>query len=53
MIELFSGTGLLISCGIFLFLWFRDRKYPDQKKTGFGFIFMGALMVIAHLMDWL
>ena len=53
MVELLSGIGLFSSGGIFLFLWYRDRKYPDQKKIGFGFVVMGALLILTYFMGWL
>ena len=53
MIEVLSGIGLVVSGSIFLFLWFRDRKYPAQKKIGFFFVFSGAILVVGHLMGWL
>jgi hypothetical protein len=53
MFELLLGIGLFSIGGGFLFLWYRDRKYLDQKKIGFSFVVMGALLILAYFMGWL
>jgi hypothetical protein len=47
-----SGIGFLAGGGILLFLWYRDRKHPDQKKLGYGFLAIGALLVFARVIGW-
>jgi len=47
-----SGIGFLVGGGVLLFLSYRDRKYPDQKKFGYRFLAIGALLVVARVMGW-
>ncbi len=44
---------MILSGVTFLFLWFRDRKYPDQKKIGFFLLLFGVILVAGNLMGWL
>jgi hypothetical protein len=50
VLGIIAGVGFLASGAGFLFLWCRDRKYPDQKKLGYGFVAIGAILVLARLM---
>lgn len=47
------AAGFLIAGTGFLFLWYRERKFPDQKKLGFLFVAMGTLLLLAQSMGWL
>jgi len=49
VLEIIAGGGFLASGAGCLFLWYRDRKYPDQKKLGYGFVAIGAILVLARL----
>lgn len=52
VLGLVSGTCSLIGGGIFIFLWYRDRKHPNHKKLGYGFLAVGALLLLARFMGW-
>ena len=52
ILELVSGIALLVPGSIFLFLWYRDRRHPDQKKLGYGFLAVGLLLLLARFMGW-
>jgi len=52
VLGLVSGIGCLIPGSIFLFLWYRDPKHPDQKKLGYGFLVVGVLLIFARFMGW-
>ncbi len=50
VLGIIAGCGFLVAGAIFLFLWHRDHKYPDQKKAGYGFLAIGALLTLARLL---
>ena len=43
-----TAVGFIIGGAIFLCLWYRDRKYPGQKKLGYGFAVLGAILLLAR-----
>ncbi len=50
VLDIIAGVGFLVSGACFLFLWHRDRKHPDQKKLGYGFLAIGAIVTLARLL---
>jgi hypothetical protein len=52
ILGLVSGIALLVPGSIFLFLWYRDRRHPDQKKLGLGFLAAGLFLLLARLLGW-
>jgi len=48
MIDI-SGVVLLIGGCLILISWFKEKKYPDQKKVGLFCVFMGVTMITARL----
>jgi hypothetical protein len=50
VLGIIAGVGFLVSGAIFLFLWHRDRKHPDQKKLGYAFLAVGAILTLARLL---
>lgn len=47
IVDALAGLVLVVSGGLFLVAWHRERKHPDQKKLGFGFIIIGALLLLS------
>jgi hypothetical protein len=50
VLGVIAGVGFLAGGAIFLYLWYRDRKHPDQKKLGYGFVAVGAILILARLL---
>ena len=50
ILGMISGVGFLAAGSIFLYLWYHDRKHPDQKKLGYCFLAVGVLMILAQLL---
>jgi hypothetical protein len=50
-VQPISGCGFLVAGAGFLFLWRRERKHPDQKKLGVGFIVIGILLLLESLLQ--
>jgi hypothetical protein len=47
-----SVVGLLVCGSIFLLCWYRDRRHPEWKKLGYGFLAVGLLLLLARFMGW-
>jgi len=47
LVQLLSGIGMVVAGGLLLAAWYRERKYPDQKKLGFGFLLIGCLVILS------
>ena len=52
ILGIIAGISFLVGGAIFLYLWYRDRKYPDQKKLGYGFVAVGTILILARLLGF-
>jgi len=50
LVLIISGVGMVLAGGLLLLAWHRERKYPDQKKLGFGLIAIGCLTALSGVL---
>lgn len=50
LVQMISGIGMVVGGSLLLLAWYRERKYPDQRKVGFGLIAIGCLVALSSLL---